>query len=313
MGWACPAGGAGQGGGVRGWTSLLRPKESYITCRGRDDGGGAQVMACASAMIYARLRGLTYAHSPLTQVAHAPAGVEVADWSAAWEKCFALGAGEVSAADLEARGMPVVAVPKPHRFWPRSHRLHVVAHCHKVTDRHPEEWAAVAPVLRRKYFSSPKPVLPDDPPDAIRVSIHVRRGDVASSGRFAERFTADGEILRRVARLLDGLGADRERVVLRMFSEGEPAEFAAFAAAGATLHLGEDAFTTFHHLVCSQVVVLAKSTFSYLAGLIGGGLCLYEPFWHPPLPGWLTFGAVDSLSPHELAAAVRGIPALGKK
>ena len=50
---------------------FLRPKESFITCRDRDDGGGAQISARISAMILARLRGLTYAHSPVAEVAHA--------------------------------------------------------------------------------------------------------------------------------------------------------------------------------------------------------------------------------------------------
>jgi hypothetical protein len=173
-----------------------------------------------------------------------------------------------------------------------------------VTDRHPEAWAALAPVLRAKYDSSPKPSLPQDPAGAIRLSIHVRRGDVAAGGRFAERFTSDEQILGPVVRLLGALGPARERVVTRVFSEGHARDFAAFARVGAELHLETDAFATFHHLVCSEVCVLAKSTFSWLAGLIGGGLCLYDPFWHPPLPGWLDFASIDRLSPAELALRV---------
>jgi len=264
-------------------------------------------MACASAMILARLRGLTYAHTPFAEVAHAPPGMAAESWAAAWESFFRLGSGELAAADIEARGLPVVRVAKAHRFLPRSRRLQVVAHCHKVTDKHPEAWAAIAPVLRAKYLSSPKPALPPDPADAIRISIHLRRGDVGASGRFAERFTADDAVLRRIGRLLESLGNERRRVVLRLFSEGRPEDFAAFAAAGAALHLDQDVFETFHHLVNSEVVVLAKSSFSYLAGLIGGGLCLYEPFRHPRLPGWLDFRTVDSMRSNEIAAAVKQV------
>ena len=57
--------------GIEAW---FRPIDAYVTCRGRTDGGGAQIIAQASTMIYARLRGLGYAHSPLTDVEHAPAG-----------------------------------------------------------------------------------------------------------------------------------------------------------------------------------------------------------------------------------------------
>ena len=50
---------------------------------------------------------------------------------------------------------------------------------------------AVAPTLRAKYLATPKPMLPSDPAAAIRISIHLRRGDVGASGTFAEWFTAD--------------------------------------------------------------------------------------------------------------------------
>jgi hypothetical protein len=146
--------------------------------------------------------------------------------------------------------------------------------------------------------------MPADPRDAIRISIHVRRGDVGASGDFSQWFTADEEILRRVRKLRDALAKGNRPVVVRLYSEGRPEDFGAFTAEGIELHLGDDAFVTFHHLVGSHVVVVAKSTFSWLAGLIGGGLCLYEPFWHPPLPGWLDFPAVDSMPAEDLARAV---------
>ena len=261
-------------------------------------------MACASAMIFAKLRGLRYAHTPFSNIAHAPENTPMDEWSAAWESFFALGNGEIPAAEVEARGLRLVEVAKPHRTRLRSRCLHVVAHCHKVTDRHPEEWAALAPVLRQKYLSSPKPVLPPDPDDTIRIAVHLRRGDVGATGRFSERFTPDMEVLRRLAHLLDSLGPARERAVVRLFSEGNPDDFAPYRELGAALHLDEDAFETFHHLARSHVIMLAKSTFSYLAGMIGGALCLYEPFWHQPLPGWLDFETADTMPRDQLARKV---------
>ena len=38
----------------------------------------------------------------------------------------------------------------------------------------------------------------------------------------------------------------------------------------------------------SDILVTAKSTFSYLAGLINlTGLVIYEPFWFPPWDDWI--------------------------
>jgi hypothetical protein len=282
---------------------FLRPKDSYLTCRDRDDGGGAQISARISAMICAKLKGLTYAHSPVSDVAHVPAGTSPVEWSQAWENFFNLGAGEVTAAEIEARSYPLVAVPKPHRFFPRSRRLHVVAHCHKVTDKHPDAWAAIAPRLREKYFLSAKPELAGYDDGKVQVAVHLRRGDVGSSGRFSERFTADELVLSRLRRVIDEIGP--ERATVRLFSQGKPEDFAAFTDLGVQLHLDDDVFESFHHFVRSDVLFTAKSTFSYLGGVIGGNVCLYEPFWHPPLPGWLMPEDLEGPALKEALARLR--------
>jgi hypothetical protein len=264
---------------------FFRPKDSFITCRDRNDGGGAQISARISTMICAKLKGLTYAHSPLAEVAHVPAGTHSEDWSSRWEQFFNLGAGEINAAEIEARGYLVKHVVKPHRFLPCSRRLHVVAHCHKVTDHHPAAWAAIAPELREKYRLSAKPALPGYDDGRVQIAVHLRRGDVGSSGQFSERFTADDIVLSRVRRVLQAVGP--ELATVRLFSQGTPQDFRAFSELGVHLHLDDDVFATFQHFVQSDLLFVAKSTFSYLGGVIGGNVCIGEPFWHPSLPGWI--------------------------
>lgn len=283
---------------------FLRPKDSYLTCRDRDDGGGAQISARISAMICAKLKGLTYAHSPVSDVAHVPAGTTPTAWSQAWEDFFNLGAGEITAAEIEGRGYPVVPVPKPHRFFPRSRRLQVVAHCHKLTDKHPEAWAAIAPVIREKYLLSPKPVLAGYDNGKVQIAVHLRRGDVGSAGRFSERFTADDLVLARLRRVLEVVGPAQATV--RLFSQGQPDDFRAFTGLGAQLHLDDDVFESFHHFVRSDVLFVAKSTFSYLGGVIGGNVCLCEPFWHPLLPEWLNADFEDAAFRAALNRRLKG-------
>ena len=62
----------------------------------------------------------------------------------------------------------------------------------------------------------------------------------------------------------------------------------------------DDVFETFHHFVQSDILFVAKSTFSYLGGVIGGNVCIGEPFWHPPLPGWLRPEELDALDLRQL-------------
>jgi len=264
--------------------------DSYVTCFQRDDGAGAQISARISAMLFARLTGARYAHTPLRDVAHAPAGMTPAEWAGAWEAFFNLGIDHPDAADLVAAGYAARHLRKPQRELLSRHTVHDVPHCHKITDRRPDAWAAIGPELRRAYDATPKPVLDGFSPAQLNIALHVRRGDVGSGGRFSERFTGDDEVLA-FHDALRGRLAGWPEVKVRLFSQGKAEDFRAFAERGIELHLDEDVFTTFHHLVSADVLLVAKSSFSYLAGVIGGNVCFIDQLGHPPLPEWFRFGA----------------------
>lgn len=257
-------------------------------------------MACLSAMIYARLRGIRYLHSPLTRVAHAPPGISAAAWAAAWEEFFSPGAGEDGPDD--AADQPEFSLRKPHRRRPKRGRLNVVAHCHKVTDRHPDAWAELAPGIRRKYRLTPKPAPLGADDDLAHVAVHLRRGDVGATGEFAERFTPAARVLPVLEKLVARLGPDRCRV--HLFSQGEPGDFREFAPLEPRLHLDDDVFESFHAMATADVLVTAKSTFSHLAGILNDGAVIHEPFWHPPLPHWHHLSDEPGTLAERVAAAV---------
>lgn len=244
-------------------------------------------------MIFSRLRGLRYAHTPLESVAHCPEEMDVHTWSRSWENHFNLGLGEPLAEEIESQ-IPLIHTRRANRLFLRSNRIYAVPHCHKITDLHPEGWNAISTEIRQKYHSSPKPVLPEKLDHTIRIAVHLRRGDVSEAGPFSERFTSSESLvflLQKLLRSLEGMMVD-----LHLFSQGAPDDFASFANLGATLHLDEDPLKSFHWMAEADILFTAKSTFSYLAGMIGGGLVCYEPFWHPPLPGWINheeFARVD--------------------
>jgi hypothetical protein len=276
--------------------------DSYLTCFRRDDGAGAQISARVSTMLFARLTGARYAHTPLRAVAHAPAGMTAEAWGEAWESFFNLGADHPRADDLIAAGYASRHLRKPQRSLLSRRTVHDVPHCHKITDRHPAAWAALAPELRRAYDSTPKPRLEGFCNGELNVALHVRRGDVSVAGAFAERFTSNEEILAFHDALLARLKAV-SKVRVRLFSEGDPDDYREFARRGIELHLNEDAFTTFHHLVMADVLLVAKSSFIYLAGVLGGGICFIDRLGHPPLPSWFRFGSVI---PAVFDSSVRG-------
>ncbi|MGH6991011.1 MAG: hypothetical protein ACREE3_14020, partial [Stellaceae bacterium] len=103
----------------------------------------------------------------------------------------------------------------------------------------------------------------------------------------SERFTEDGVILRT----LDEIAAVCRDLNLAyrvdLYSSGDAASFTTFRAHRANLHVNDDVFASFDNLVRADVLMMAKSSFSYVAGMLSEGIKLYEPFWHPPLAPWI--------------------------
>lgn len=42
-------------------------------------------------------------------------------------------------------------------------------------------------------------------------------------------------------------------------------------------------FDTFKEMVSANALIITKSSFSYIAGVLLDGDIYYEPFWHPPM------------------------------
>jgi hypothetical protein len=74
---------------------------------------------------------------------------------------------------------------------------------------------------------------------------------------------------------------------LTVFSEGNEADFTDLVERGAVLSLNGDPLEALNGMIHADVLVTAKSTFSYVAGLVSAGTVIYEPFWYSPMPDWL--------------------------
>jgi hypothetical protein len=72
-----------------------------------------------------------------------------------------------------------------------------------------------------------------------------------------------------------------------LFSQGQASEFADFTALECRLHLDADAVWTMRRLIESDLLVMSKSSFSYVAALINRGVRIYEPTFNPPLSDWI--------------------------
>ena len=259
----------------------LQPRY-YITCAGRTDGGGAQIQAIFSTMLYAHCARLVYQHTPIKSVEHNTNRDE--DWADKWERAFSPGYAELQSKAIDLDGMRLVPaesmrfeLPRPA---PTEPTLLVASECHWYADAHPGFYSLIQPRLRQKYARNARPSVPRG--DRLTVAVHIRRGDV--SERDTERFTPNATVVNQIEQLHRMLASLPHEI--HVFSEGSEDDFGPIPDR-AVMHLNGDVFECFHALIHAEIFVMAKSSFSYTAALLSRGIVIYNPFWHAPLQRWI--------------------------
>jgi len=265
-----------------------------ITVQGRVDGAGAQALGIVSALLWARATRCRYLHTPFATIDHAIGSRKA--WAVKWEAFLNLGLGEtpvpdnaqvVSVEDFlrdpAAYADPGIVLAATQFHWRRFQTRTALRH--------------VRTSLRSRYFASNKAGmrLHRSSPKALVAAVHIRRGDVtADHPQRAIFYTQDEPILNTIQSIRSVARTIGRSVEVNVYSEGPPEMFDAFSAVGCRLHLDSNAFEAFHNLVRADILVQAKSSFSYVSGLISSGVVLHEPYFfggrHPaylPAPGWI--------------------------
>jgi hypothetical protein len=280
-------------------------KEVRITIGGRDDGAGSQALARMSAIALADKYGLTYVHTPFRgmQVAEGP-GVDIfaanEEWAATWERIFNLGHGEISAKQCALPRLEVDDFMADRRLW-TSRCLLSAGYFSMILDRMPEAYVPVIPRLREKFFLSGPP---EPHVGVIEVCAHLRRGqDVTRDNpETAYRYVVNdvmAKSIRTTQSVLKELGL-KSRV--RLFSQGDEKDFATLRDLDIDLCLNTPAIPTFRAFVEADVFIMTKSSFSYAAGILNGGVTLYDRFARSPLPGWIERDGDGGFDPEHLRA-----------
>ncbi|MEM9855562.1 MAG: hypothetical protein AAF841_14115 [Pseudomonadota bacterium] len=262
--------------------SLADADIAGLTCSGKRDGGGAQVLAHISVQAMCARLGIRYFHTPFAYIAH---GEDLeswqgrAAWTKSWESAFNLGQGfaqsaeSLSAEEFLARGRPkgaVVAIKQAHQFI-----------------RQAGGGALLSPTIERLRGALD---LPQGSAVEDRIAVHIRRGDVSADNRHAGRFTANEETFARMVRFnerIDGPGR------FAIYSQGQEADFSEISAhLDIRFHLNGHPLIAMADMMRAPSLITARSAFSYVAALFrSGGAVLAENVSKPmglyPLPSWM--------------------------
>eukprot|EP00747_Dinoflagellata_sp_TGD_P118477 gnl/TRDRNA2_/TRDRNA2_172823_c0_seq8.p1 gnl/TRDRNA2_/TRDRNA2_172823_c0~~gnl/TRDRNA2_/TRDRNA2_172823_c0_seq8.p1 ORF type:complete len:383 (+),score=24.18 gnl/TRDRNA2_/TRDRNA2_172823_c0_seq8:63-1211(+) len=122
------------------------------------------------------------------------------------------------------------------------------------------------------------------PRDRPLVAMHIRRGDVKRGDpRQAIRFTPDELYYMLASKILEQLpNAD-----IHVFSQGGNEEFDGYKKRGMKLHLNTDVIEAWRYFANADVMIAAKSSFSFVPALLNTGCVIYQNFWHTPLDEWM--------------------------
>jgi len=287
-----------------------------ITCCGRTDGAGAQALGVVSAWLWAEATGSRYLHTPFTRMAHAPGSKF--EWAAKWDAFFNLGRGE-KPVPPNARIIAGEKYLRKPKGWAKRRVVLGSRYFHLREFQTPDALHRLRPILRAKYYASDKSGLAvhRGPPGSLTVAVHVRRGDVTlDEPRRQPSYTHDEPILKTIESVRAVATSLGRACHVNLFSEGPPEMFGAFAAAGCHLHLDGDAFEAFHNMVCADILVQAKSSFSYIAGMISTGAMVHERYHDSPsgpfyrhAPGWIVREDDGTFDPEALRQALLTKPA----
>jgi hypothetical protein len=223
-----------------------------------------------------------------------PVGGTREEWAARWERFLNLGHGE-RRVPRSARIIPLSDLLIKPETLAKPGTVIAGTYFHWRQFQTPEALENLRAPFRRKYCSRSKSGvrIHRGRPGSLMVAIHIRRGDITED---RPDFYTRNELVMNTIETLRMVARELGRPLqLNLFSEGPEDMFAPFAAAGCTLHLDRDPFEAFHNMVSADILVQAKSSFSYVAGMISTGIVLHERYatnaageaFYRHAPGWI--------------------------
>lgn len=248
-------------------------KNTKLTCSGKSDGGGSQVLAIIGVAAFAEYFGARFVHTPLTYIDHCPKNEKMADFCANWETIVSLfGFSKTQAEHFDEYDSLEDFLVDFLLFRTRGKRISL-ENVHYITDTHPEVYASIGLGESSRVRNR----------DGIKtIYVHVRRGDVTLDGPNSFRHTSDENVRRNIEIVRK---QDIEGSEVFVVTENPSLEFRA-KFNDCTIVSEEDPVKVLLLLARADVLVMSKSAFSYVAALASRGQIFYEPYWIRPLPNW---------------------------
>lgn len=265
--------------------SGLRPIRNITCTNHRREGAASQAFMIMKAICFARASGLTYMHTPFTEIHHAERPMQ--EWVSAWETLFNLGEGEVA---CNVKKHEVV------NYYYGRVGLDLCFGWRKRPGELDRRLKAIIPEFRRKYYLNKSPRTTEE----VTVAVNIRRGDV-SAENLPYLFTRTEKILHTLNTVKSILDARNISYRVDVYTNGNEAEFSEFRRLGAGMHINPevDPIWTMQELIEADILIMAKGCFSGYAALMSDGIRIFEPklTWGALTGNWLNPSTSDNWLP----------------
>lgn len=124
--------------------------------------------------------------------------------------------------------------------------------------------------------------------DKMKIAIHVRRGNVTMK-TYPDRYVP----ISQVQSIINIIKNTYTKIcIFYLFTEIDENNINEFDIFKDDPHIiiraNEDPLITLNSMIHSDILVISKSSFSYLAGLYHNKIVYYFKFWHNPLSNWIS-------------------------
>ena len=264
--------------------SLAGSREIFLTCT-RGDGGGAQWHGMFSVMAFCKEFGLSYVHTPIAKILP----VDSQDKRDRWNALFDLtGLSVAKPVELETKKVRSLANLFVQICLTKNGgaALFDIDHCHAFTDWNISSVETIVPDLQ-SAFRSQHLVKNFASAEDSKLVVHLRRGHI-EDGSGNLRVTRDDAVVDAVHSVMRLSGLS-QGVVFCM--QPEPL-IEKRLPEGIAFDSSSDEFEVIFAMSKAEYLILAKSSMSYVGGILCTGTVLYESFWHPKLKSWMSLDKI---------------------
>ena len=267
---------------------------ALLTYKSSKEGIGAQQQRILSILAVSKVHGYRYVHRPIT-VGHNYDNEP--HWDDTWDAFFNIKQHSMcidppsEAVYIERTG---IILNDPSSLLPGSVAAAAVVplttHALSLMDNNPNlYYGSIIQEAREVYDATPKPLILQDR-TKTNIVIHYRtynpHDDVGGGGIEPGGYRHVSQ--ETYVKLVKTLNRKYTNHVIHIYtqSSAQRDQLASMPNSNIVWHVDTNTFQAFHHMVIADVLIMAKSSFSYVAGMYNSNNVYYFDFWHSPLKTW---------------------------